>query len=43
MTRHDLSHWPLVITVEQGSMSLDDVRAFIEAWMACALMQCTTP
>jgi len=32
MTHHDLTHWPLVITLEQGPASLDDTRALFEAW-----------
>ncbi|PJX24119.1 hypothetical protein CAP48_11485 [Advenella sp. S44] len=32
MIRHDLSRWPLVITVEQGPASLTDMQAYIEEW-----------
>jgi len=32
MTHHDLTHWPLVITMERGPASLDDTRALFEAW-----------
>jgi len=32
MTRHDLTHWPLVITLEQGRSSLDDTRALLDGW-----------
>jgi len=32
MTHHDLTHWPLVITLEQGPASLDDTRALFDAW-----------
>lgn len=32
MTRHDLSHWPLVVTLAQGPSSLPDMQAFIDEW-----------
>jgi len=32
MIRHDLSHWPLVISVAQGTSSLPDVETFQQEW-----------
>jgi len=32
MNRHDLSHWPLVLSVEQGAPSLADVQALQQNW-----------
>lgn len=32
MIRHDLSHWPLVITVASGRSTLDDMLAFTAEW-----------
>jgi len=29
---HDLSHWPLVITVASGPATLDDLRGFTQEW-----------
>lgn len=32
MIRHDLSHWPLVLTVAQGPSSLPEMQRFIDDW-----------
>lgn len=32
MIRHDLSHWPLVLTVARGPSSLPQMQRFIDDW-----------
>jgi len=32
MIRHDLSHWPLVISVSQDTPSLTEIEAFHQEW-----------
>jgi len=32
MIRHDLSHWPLVISLAQGAPSLAEIEAFHQQW-----------
>jgi len=32
MIRYDLSHWPLVISVAQGSATLAEIEAFHQEW-----------
>lgn len=34
MIRHDLSHWPLVLSAARGTMSLDEQLAFFSDWNA---------
>ncbi|SHH81704.1 hypothetical protein [Pollutimonas bauzanensis] len=32
MTHHDLSHWPLVVSVASGLSTLEDMQAFTDEW-----------
>src|SRR5690606_9514061 len=32
MIHHDLSHWPLVVTVASGASSLEELRGFTQEW-----------
>ncbi|WP_198970478.1 hypothetical protein [Xylophilus sp. ASV27] len=32
MIRHDLSHWPLVVSVASGLSTLEEMDAFIQEW-----------
>jgi len=32
VTRHDRTHWPLVITLERGVMTLHDTQILIDGW-----------
>jgi hypothetical protein len=34
MIHHDLSHWPLVVTVASGASSLEELRDFTREWSA---------
>ncbi|NLR97627.1 hypothetical protein HGP17_12480 [Rhizobium sp. P38BS-XIX] len=34
MIRHDLSHWPFVLSAAQGAMSLDEQLDFLSDWTA---------
>lgn len=34
MIRHDLTHWPLVLSTARGAMSLDEQLAFLADWNA---------
>ncbi|HEP7962686.1 TPA: hypothetical protein VDU60_000312 [Pseudomonas aeruginosa] len=32
MIRHDISHWPLALSLAYGASSLDDIEKFMSAW-----------
>ncbi|HBO6004981.1 hypothetical protein FA267_26975 [Pseudomonas aeruginosa] len=32
MIRHDISHWPLALSLAHGASSLEDIEKFMSAW-----------